>query len=516
MSNKKNKLSFLNVVEKVGNKLPHPITLFAIFTLVIIILSAIFSAMGITVTGELINRKTNTVELQTITIISLLSPEGIVYMLKNAVPNFTKFAPLGMVLVAMLGVGVAENSGYIGSLLKRTVSITPKAIITPVVIFLGIMSNIASDAGYVILIPIGALMFMAYGKHPIAGLAAAFAGVSGGFSANLIIGTLDPLLGGLSTEAAQIIDPTYVVQPTANMFFMMVSTFLIMIVGTLVTTYIVEPRLGKFDSSLSTLEDVNFSEITEKEKKALKAANMTLIILILALVVICIPQNSILRATDGDLINHSPLMDGLVIIIALLFFIPAIVYGFVAGTYKSDKDVGVALSKSMSSMGGYIALVFVCAQFVNYFSYTNMGTVLAMKGAELLKSIGASGVILIVLFIFLSGFINLFMGSASAKWAIMAPIFIPLFMQLNYSPELVQVAYRIGDSTTNIISPLMTYFAMIIVFAQQYDKKSGIGTIISTMLPYTITFIISWSVLLVIWMTLGLPLGPAVSLTYGV
>lgn len=501
---------FLNGVEVVGNKLPHPITLFALFCLTIIAISAVCAATGVSATGELV--KNGKLEMQTITAVSLLSGKGIAYMITSAVTNFTGFAPLGVVLVAMLGVGCAEGSGYISTILKRAVAVTPKAIITPMVVFLGVMSNIASDAGYVVLIPIGALMFMACGRHPLAGLAAAFAGVSGGFSANLLIGTLDPLLAGISTEAAKMIDPNYVVGPTGNMFFMMVSTFLITAIGTFVTNKIVEPRLGEYKGHYGNI-DTSFTEVSAVEKKALRNANLTLLVMVVGLIAAIIPQNSFLRNADtGSIINKSPFMSGIVVLIAILFFVPSIVYGFTSGKYKSDKDVGAQLGKNMSSMGSYIALVFVAAQFVSYFSYTNLGTILALKGAEFLKSTGISGIGLMLCFIVLCAFINLFMGSASAKWAIMAPVFVPMFMALGYTPELTQVAYRIGDSTTNIISPLMSYFAMIVVFAKQYDEDSGMGTLISTMLPYTLFFLLGWSILLIIWMLAGLPLGPGIGL----
>lgn len=515
-TNAKNSLfnKFLNGVEVVGNKLPHPITLFALFCLAIIVISAICAAIGVSATGELV--KAGKLEMQTITAVSLLSGKGIAYMLTSAVTNFTSFAPLGVVLVAMLGVGCAEGSGYISTILKRAVAVTPKGIITPMIVFLGVMSNIASDAGYVVLIPIGALVFMACGRHPLAGLAAAFAGVSGGFSANLLIGTLDPLLAGISTEAAKMIDPTYVVGATGNMFFMIVSTFLITILGTFVTNKIVEPRLGKYKGHYNASDSSSFTEVTKQERKALTRANLTLLAMIIGLVVILIPQDSFLRAPEtGSIIAKSPFMGGIVVIIAIMFFIPALVYGFSAGKYKSDKDVGAQLGKNMASMGSYIALVFIAAQFVNYFSYTNLGTILALKGAEFLKSTGISGIGLMLSFIVLSAFINLFMGSASAKWAIMAPVFVPMFMALGYAPELTQIAYRIGDSTTNIISPLMSYFAMIVVFAKQYDEDSGIGTLIATMLPYTFFFLIGWAILLMAWMSFGLPLGPGVGLLLG-
>ena len=515
--NKKNKDSifnkFLNVVEITGNKLPHPITLFAILALIIVVLSAIFEALGVSATGEIMNTKTMELEEKTITTVSLLSGEGITYMIKNAISNFTGFAPLGVVLVTMLGVGCAEGSGYITAAMKKLVSKTPAKLITPVVVFLGVMSNVASDVGYVVLVPIGAIVFMAYKRHPLAGLAAAFSGVSGGFSANLLIGTVDSLLAGISTEAAAILNPSYTVEVTANWFFMFVSTFLIVILGTVVTDKIVEPRLGNFEKTDESVDKA--TELTPQENKALKWANITLITFILLIVIWAIPQNSLLRNSEtGSLISGALLIDGIIVFVTLGFFIPSIVYGRISGTYKSEKDIGDQLGKNMASMGSYIALTFVAAQFVNYFNYTNIGSILALKGAEFLGNIGLTGAPLMVLFILLTAFINLFMGSASAKWTILAPVFIPMFMQLGYSPELTQVAYRIGDSTTNLISPLMTYFAMIVVFAKKYDKDSGIGTLISTMLPYSIMFLIGWTILLVIWMVLGLPLGPGVSMIY--
>ena len=503
---------FLNWIERVGNKLPHPIALFAMFAAGTALLSAVLAALGVSATGQLVNRATMAVETQTVSIVSLLNKAGLVYMLTSAVDNFTGFAPLGVVLVAMLGVGAAETSGYIPAILKRTVAVTPRRLITPVVVFLGIMSNIASDAGYVILIPIGALIFMAYDRHPIAGLAAAFAGVSGGFSANLLIGSTDPLLSGISTEAVHIINASRDVDPTCNWYFMIVSTFLLVIVGTIVTDYIVEPRLGKYESRAVENSFIS-GDISEKERKALRAANLSLLILVLLLIGICIPSGSFMRNPHtGSLIDEAPLMESIIPLIMIFFLVPAAVYGYISGTFKNHRDVCDAMGKAMSSMGAYIALAFVSAQFISYFSYTHLGTVIALKGAELIKASGIGGIVLMTIFIIFSAFINLFIGSASAKWTILAPIFIPMFMLLGYSPELTQVAYRIGDSSTNIITPLMSYFAIIIVFAKEYDENSGIGTLISTMLPYSVFFLISWSLLLVAWMYLGLPLGPGAGL----
>lgn len=504
---------FLNGVEYMGNRLPHPITMFAILAGVIVVLSAILSALGVSATGEVIDSKTMELTKQTVTVVSLLNREGLTYMLTHVVSNFTEFAPLGVVLVTMLGVGCAEGSGYLPALMKKAVSVTPAAIVTPMLVFLGVMSNVASDVGYVVLIPIGAIVFMAYGRHPMAGLAAAFAGVSGGFSANLLIGTLDPMLAGISSEASHMIDPGYTVEAAANWYFMIVSTLVIVAIGTFVTDKIVEPRLRTHSYRA---EDVAVATaLSDREKKAMKCANWSVAALVILFVLTAWPSNSFLRNQEtGSLMTGSPFMSGLIVVIALLFFIPSVIYGRVAGTYRNEKDVCVQLGKNMESMGSYIALAFMAAQFINYFNYTKLGTILALRGAEFLESTGVSGPVLMVLFIIFVAMINLLMGSASAKWTILAPVFVPMFMLLGYSPELTQVAYRIGDSTTNLITPLMSYFAMVVVFAKKYDEESGIGTLISTMLPYSLFFMLGWAVLLVIWMLSGLPLGPGAPLFF--
>lgn len=506
---------WLNGIERVGNKLPHPISLFAILVVAVVLISALCEMLGVSATGELVNRSKGIVEVQTVNAVSLLNGEGFVYMLTHAITNFTGFAPLGVVLVAMFGIGLAEDSGFIGGLLKSTVEITPAKLITPVIVFLGVMSNLADAVGYIVLIPIAALMYMAYDRHPMVGMAAAFAGVSGGFSANLVIGTLDPLLCGITNEAVKMVDPTYVVEPTGNWYFMMVSTFLITILGTIVTEKIVAPRFGEYDGF--TGEDgenggIAEYKLTVEERKALKIAGITLAALIILLVAVCLPANSVMRAEDGTLLGNSPLMDGIIPIIAILFFIPSAVYGRMTGKYKGEKDICAAMGGAMASMSSYIALAFVAAQFINYFSYTKLGTIIALKGAEFFRSSGIGPIPMMILFVLFAAFINLFMGSASAKWAIVAPVFVPMFMLLGYTPEFSQIAYRIGDSCTNVITPMMSYFAMIIVFAKKYDRDAGIGTLVSTMLPYSITFLIGWTVLLVVWIVFNLPLGPGVGM----
>lgn len=493
---------FLNFVEKCGNKLPHPITLFVIFAIIVLIISAIAGNAGVTVDYE---RMVDGVpETVTVEAVSLLNTEGIRKIFSNVVSNFTSFAPLGTVLVAMLGVGLAEGTGFISTALRKVVLSAPMSLITATIVFTGVMSNVASTAGYVILVPLGALIFLSVGRHPIAGLTAAFAGVSGGYSANLVIGTLDPMLSGISQETAQMFQPGYAVEPTANWYFMMVSTFLITIVGTYVTEKIIEPRLGEYKGE----HKETFEELNDSEKKGLRWAGIALLMYIILILALVVPTNGILRSPEGEIIKGSAFMAGIVPIISLAFFVPGITYGLITKTIKNDKDVAKLLGKSMSTMGSYIALAFAASQFISYFSWSNLGSILAVKGATFLESTGLTGIPLIIGFIIISGFINLFIGSASAKWVIMAPIFVPMFMAIGYTPEFTQAAYRIGDSITNIITPLMSYFAVVIAFGQKYDKDIGIGTLISSMVPYSIFFFIGWVILFIIWFVFKLPLGP--------
>ncbi|MGL4987583.1 MAG: AbgT family transporter [Treponemataceae bacterium] len=495
---------FLQSVEIVGNKLPHPVSIFVIFSVLIIIISDIAARMGLAV--DYLGFRNGVQQTISVSAVSLLSAEGIQTLFTKALTNFTGFAPLGTVLVAMLGIGVADSTGLIGTSLKALVLRTPKSLITPVVIFAGIISNVASDAGYVILIPLGAIIFLSVGRHPLAGLAAAFAGVSGGFSANLLITTIDALLSGISSTAAHIIDPSYEVLISSNFYFMAVSTFFITIIGTFVTDKIIEPSLGKYGN---TLHDTLYS-ITPQEKKALGWALLSIIVYVGIILALVLPENGILRGTNVPFAS-SPFILSIVIIMALFFFIPGVTYGIATGEIKNDKDIVHALSNAMSAMGSYMVLTFFAAQFIFAFSYSNLGTILSVRGANFLKLTGFTGMPLIISFVLLAAFINLFMGSASAKWAIMAPIFVPMLMQVGYTPEFVQLAYRIGDSTTNIITPLMSYFAMVVAFAEKYNvkgqKETGLGTITSMMLPYSIFFLVAWTILLIVWYKLGIPIG---------
>ena len=504
MNENRKKKGFLGTVERVGNALPHPAIIFLLLCVIIAVVSHICAKLGVSVTYTGLDRSTNEIKEMSSSIVSLLSPEGIRYMFTSAVTNFTGFAPLGTVLVAIIGVGVAEGSGLIGACLTKLVSSTPKRLITLVVVFAGVMSSIASDAGYVVLIPLGAVVFMSFGRHPLAGIAAAFAGVSGGFSANLMVGSTDALLSGISTEAAKMADATTTVGITDNWYFIIASTFLITILGTIVTEFIVEPKLGKYKGSVTE----TLADLTAEQKRGLRFAGIALVLFLIGMALLVVPESGVLRNPETGEILTSPFMSSIVVIISLLFLIPGIAYGIGAREIKDSNQVVNLMSKSMASMGSYIILVFFAAQFVAYFSYTNMGTVIAVKGADLLKNIGLKGIPLILLFIIVAAFINIFMGSASAKWAIMAPIFVPMLMGVDISPEMTQMAYRIGDSTTNIISPLMTYFALIVSFSEKYDEESGIGTMISTMVPYSVCLLIGWTILLMLWYVFKLPLGP--------
>lgn len=505
----------LSAIERVGNKLPHPATLFAIFAGGTILLSGIVSAFDITV----IHPGTR----EEVAPFSLLSVSGLHMILTRMVVNFTSFAPLGTVLVALLGIGVMESSGFMATALRKLVLSAPKQLLTFAIVFAGILSNTASEVGYVVLVPLGAMIFLAVGRNPIAGLAAAFAGVSGGYSANLLLGTIDPLLAGLSEEAAHIIDTSYQVNPAANYYFMFVSTFFIAVVGTWVTEKVVVPRLGPYRGDARP-EELN--DITPDENRGLRYAARTFYVLVLILLWSAIPisggiwdfvpGSGFLRdPITGDLLR-SPFMSGIVAMIFVIAAIIGIAYGIGAGTLKSNVDVINGMGKSMSTLGTYIVLVFFAAQFVAYFNWTNLGLIFAIKGAEGISAIGMGRIPLMISLVLISALINLIIGSASAKWAIMAPVFIPMFMLLGYSPEFTQLAYRVGDSVTNIISPMMSYFALIVAFMEKYDKNAGIGTIIATMLPYTVAFLLFWVVLLIIWILAGIPIGPGAELFYSI
>lgn len=500
--NKKNNTRFdrmLDKIEKVGNKIPEPMVLFLWLCIIVIVLSFILSKIGFSAVHP--------VTKDTLTVVNLFSVAGFQKMLTNVVSNFTGFYALGVVLVAMLGVGVCDKSGLFATLLRNSMSNIKGSSIKVVfiVVLASIISNAAADSGFIIMPALGAMIFSAAGRNPIAGALCAYASVSGAFSANVIITSLDVVLIGFTESAVKLVDPNFTVNPAMNYYFEVVSVFLLTAVATWVTIKFVEPRLGKWDKVEGKLE-----EVKDEDVKALKWAGIALAIYAALVLWGAIPANGILRdpKTFSLISSGAPLMKAIVVLIALAFFIPGLVFGKVTGKFKNSKDVVAALSQTMSDMGSYIALIFMIGQFISYFGWSNLGIIFAIKGASALEASGLPIALVIVLFILLCVVIDIVIGSASAKWAIMAPIFIPMFMFLGYHPSLIQMAYRIGDSVINVITPLSAYFPIIYAEVRKYDKNAGMGTIIANMTPYSMAFLVFWVAQLLIWYFLKLPMGP--------
>ena len=509
---------FLKFVEWAGNLLPHPVALFAIFCVGVVVLSAICGALGLEVMDPRpMGAKGRTAD-GLIAAKSLLSAEGIRWMITSCVTNFTGFAPLGTVLVAMLGVGVAESSGLLTTAIRSLVLKAPKKYITPVLVLAGVLSNVASEMGYVVMVPMGGFIFLALGRHPMAGMAAVFAGVSGGYSSNILISTVDPLLSGITQEAAQLIRPEYTVHAAINWYFMASSSVIVTMLGWWISEKIVEPNLGKYEAGHGDLGDQSstdyLAKLTSDEKKGLLRAGLITVLMGLIVAACLVPENGFLRDPETGSILKSAALKGVVTLLFLFFLIPSTVYGFTVGTFKKIDDVIEGMSEAMRSLGLYIVLVFFAAQFIAYFKWTNLGFITAVGGADFLQSIGLTGIGIFIPFILMCGLINLSLGSASAQWAVTAPVFVPMLMLLGYSPEVIQAAYRIGDSTTNIITPMMSYFGLILAFAHRFDKRLGIGTIISTMIPYSIAFLIGWTIWFYLWVfVFKFPVGPG-TVTY--
>ena len=519
---------FLALVEWLGNLLPHPVTLFAWMCLGVLLVSGLAEWWGLEVMDPRPADHPARAEDGMIRAVSLLNPEGLRRIGMGLVTNFTGFAPLGTVLVALLGVGVAERSGLLGAGIRALVLGAPRNLLTVVVVFSAVVSNTASEMGYVVLIPLAAVVFHSVGRNPLVGLAAAFAGVSGGYSANILIGTVDPLLAGITNEAASLINPEFAeggsleILPTANYYFMVVSTVLITVVGSLVTVFVVEPRLGPYDPSRSEegVEEAtkDMGKLSPVEKKGLRWALLTIGLMLLGLAALCLPENGWFRdpAENETLVQDlRPMLKSVVALIFVIFVVPAVVYGRITGTMRKDTDVIDGMAQAMSSMGLYLVLVFFAAQFVAFFDWTKLGTITAVTGADLLKSWDLTGPEVFVPFILMCCVVNLMLGSASAQWAVTAPIFVPMLMSIGYSPQVIQAAYRIGDSTTNIITPMMSYFGLVLAFAMRYDRKLGIGTLISTMLPYSLAYLLGWIALFYLWVFgLDLPVGPGTPTYY--
>jgi aminobenzoyl-glutamate transport protein len=497
---------FLNAVEWAGNKLPDPAFLFVLALLITWGASRILAPIEF---AELDPRTS-----EPIRVVDQLSGKELVGFLANMVKTFVEFPPLGVVLVALLGVGVAEHTGFIQALLKGLLRLTPVRLLTPMLIFVALMSHSAGDTGYVLIIPLGAVLFAAAGRHPVLGITAAFAGVSGGFSANFLPSSLDPLLQGFTQKAAQIINPAVDVNPLCNLWFMTVSCLMIVGIGWFVTDRIIEPRLRRMPVDGADEDGAEMHHLSHRERRGLQVGIGMLIAGLMALACFSWSSDSPFRA-DGSLTSKdAPLMKSIVPLIFLLFLIPGIAYGYAAGTVKGHRDVVQGMTKSMGTISYYLVMAFFAAQFTAAFSHSNIGVLLAVKGAGFLAALKLPGQVTIIGIIVLTACVNLLIGSASAKWALLSPIFVPMLMTLGLSPELTQAAYRIGDSSTNIITPLMPYFPLVVVYAQKYVKNTGIGTMISLMLPYSLSFLLGWTLLLMAWWGLGLPLGLQAGYTY--
>ncbi len=492
---KKQKVGILGTIERVGNSLPHPFILFLIITGVLVVLAAILAAFGVSVT--------NPTTEEVVAVKSLLNKDGLSWFMTSMVSNFSSFAALGVVLAMQMAIGVAEGSGLLTTAMRRAILGVPTWLLTAVVIFLGINGSIASEASIIFIPPLAATAFLAAGKHPVAGLMAGYAAVNAGFTANVMITATDALLAPVTEEVAQTIDPTYTTTVANNWYFMIASCILLTIVGVFVNNKFIAPRLGKYEGEQLD----NERDATDIEKKGLRNAGIFSVIYIAIILIGLIPKNGFLRDAEGSVLN-GPFIAGLVGFLILYFVLVGIVYGKTVGAFKTASDVPKMMADSLNSLTGYIVLVFVIAQFIQIFNYTNLGTVIAVTGANFLKSAGLTGIPMILCIIVITTFVNFFMTSGTAKWYIFAPIFVPMFMMLGYSPEFAQVIYRIGDSCTNPITPIYPYLPMIIGMAAKYDKKAGMGTVISMTLPYSISFLISWVIMVIAWMLFNLPLGP--------
>jgi aminobenzoyl-glutamate transport protein len=488
----------LGAIERAGNKLPHPFILFLYIIAGLAVLSAIFSAMGTSVI--------NPTNGDTVSVRSIISKEGLIWIVENLLKNFSGFAPLGLVLAMQMAIGLSEQVGLLSTFMRKAILGVPLWALSATVIFLGINGSIASEASIIVIPALAATAFQAMGKNPLAGLIAGYAATNAGFTANIIITGTDALLCGVTEEASHIIDPSITVTAADNWFFMIVSTFVLTMVGVFVNDKIITPRLGTYSGNETSGERT----ITDVEKKGLRNAGIFSLLYIGLLMLTVVPSNGILRGEGGTVIP-SHFLNGLVPILILYFILVGIVYGKSTGSLKSAGEIPLMMATSLTPLTGYIVLVFIIAQFIALFSYTNLGMVIAVNGAAALQNAGFTGIPLIIGIILLTCIVNLFMSSGSAKWYIFAPIFVPMLMILGYSPAFAQVIYRIGDSVSNPITPIYPYIPIIIGMAQKYDKKTGMGTIISLMLPYSIAFLLVWILQMAIWMIFKLPLGPGVS-----
>ena len=533
----------LDFIERVGNKVPHPAILFLALCIGVIILSQLLSWAGVGATYELVKPTPQLIDAigiggsvlpgetmpsqppdaldyhvvtETVKIQGLLTVDGIRFLFTSFVPNFMGFTAMGIILIVMIGVGVAERSGLIASLIRKLVAVSAPAVLTYIIVFLGILSSIASDAGYLVLIPLGAAAFMSVGRHPLAGMAAAFAGVAGGFGVNLMVTPNDAVLAEITNESIHIVDPTQSIGITANLWFGIGSTIVLTVLLGVITSRVVEKRLGKYDPSIAPVVDASdmqkaddSPDIEESaDKRGLRHAGWWFVAALALVLLLTLPPGAPLRDADtGDIIGTSPFMDSLIVIISLLFFAAGMGYGRGAGTIRTATQAIDAITKSWAGLAGLLLLFLLIAQFIAYFNYSKMPQVAAVKLGDLIERVDIGAVWLLLIAILITLVIGIIIPQAIAKWALLAPIFIPLFLRIGVDPAAVLAAYRVGDSPINIVTPIMAYFPLIVVFAARYDKRSGIGTVIALMLPYFAVLSVVWTAFFMAWYLLGIPWG---------
>ncbi len=489
----------LRWIEVMGNKLPHPFWIFVWICILIVVLSGVTALLGVSAVhpddGSLVEAQ------------NLISGEGLRRFMEEMVTNFAHFAPFGLVLVMLMGVSIAERSGLLAVALRTVAFSVPKKIVLPVIFIIGACGNIGSDAGIVIVPPIAALIFTQMGLHPIAGLVAGYAGATAGFTANFFIAGTDVLLAGISTEITQQMPGGQEVSATANWFFMIASTFLLGFGGAFIARRYTIPRCQKFELLGEFDHAVHDGKLTEAERRGLKRAGIALLVYSIMIILLVAPAGAPLRNQETGGIVPSPFLRGLIPILFFFFAIPGYFYGKATGAIKKPNDILKQMEHGMKELSGYIVLMLVVAQFINLFSWSNLDTILAITGADFLQATGLTGPLLFVLFVLLVAVLNIFMGSASAKWAIFAPIFIPMLAQINYNPAFVQLMYRVGDSITNGVTPLYVYFPLLLGWIHKYNKNIGIGTTVSLLIPYSIILLIMWLSLLFVWFILNLPIG---------
>jgi aminobenzoyl-glutamate transport protein len=497
---------FLDLIERMGNKVPHPAVLFFALIALTVLLSHLLHVAGVSVDHQRIDPETHLTESVTTSARSLLSADGLRFIFTSVVPNFINFGPVGIIMVAMIGIGLAERSGLITALIRKIVQVAPPKAITAIIVALGVMSSIASDAGYLVLIPLGAAAFYSVGRHPYAGLAAAFAGVAAAFGVNLFVKPIDGILAEMTNDAIHLVDPSRNLDLTANLYFGIASSLLLIVVCTLVTNWIVEPRLGSYRGEAVVEQG---QSVSRDEARGLRFALIAAMVVGIGLAMLTLPSGAPLRnPSTGALIGDSPFMSSLVFIIMLVFLATGLAYGYGAKTIRSTNEALDAITKTFADLGGLLFLFFVIGQFVAYFNYSNIGSILAIKLANLLIEANLGQIPLLLGFILVGVFLCFPLPNILPKWAIMAPIFVPLFMKLGIDPEVVLAAYRVSDSPPNVINPLLPHFALVVGFARRYDKTAGVGTIVALMLPYAACTLLVWVLFFMGWFLLGLPFGP--------